>query len=268
MPTVLLLLGCGGAGSEEAGEASSTTASNPTITTKTEAEYAANTIAIVSGLAQTNESVSNSSNAKQREAVDSTSSCATSGHVSTKGDISLISTNLTFEYVACSENGVLMNGSTTASGTLINLDMKMIDLSVDTSEFYSLSNLDINIATSFQTVRTSFDGKVAYNDKLNKDVGSVLYSDFKVVSTDSLLGSTTIEYNGETTLESSKYACVDGIYTYKTLTPLASSSDGIISSGELDINGAIYSFSDEGIEVTLTNGESYMIEQNSEISCE
>ena len=218
--------------------------------------------------------------ASTRQKYSQTTYCLDSGTITIDGEyngMSSISLNYTFNN--CVNKGVLQDGSLSMTGSMTNFTMNFNNFVVDgPASKLSMSGLTIKETMSLQgspssapvagNIEAVIDGSMDYLDKTNNNSGKLSYysfaSTFKFTTT-----KAEVTYNGDTAVTSSLYPCIDGTYSYKTLSPLSIPlGSNRIESGELEINDALFTFNNGEVVVTTKDGKSYTVDLDAAPSCD
>ena len=214
--------------------------------------------------------------------------CWRGGTETFSGSESDTSINATVTYNQCDEGDGVMNGVLKLNGTneggRINLTQTMENYSVNGSDSYTLANLQVVMdATGIEVYDEYYDEyDYAYFDPMKLTLNGTMqmslyglnykmeYENFRVEMLD--YSDSTYEFarqriNGKMSQESEEYSCINGSYTFETISDLVPYGNGY-SSGTLKVNGATVVFQNNGAaQVTFADGTTETISQDTPISC-
>ena len=277
--SLLLMSGCNSSSNSDSTDGSSTNNQTTTNTAKVnissendakKAVEAINAMEFSNSITSIGSSLSGTgtTSAKQREKMSQTIYCLDSGTVTFSGDFTTSSMSLNYLYDNCVQKGVTSNGAFSMSGSFKDFTIAFNDFYVDSVKAKVTTNMTMKESISLSNGFTAtLNGKMDYLNKQNNNEGYVSYSDF--VSNVKISSSTALaNYNGDTTMTSSLYPCIDGTYSYKTISdltiPLGSNK---IESGVLEINDAVFTFNNGEVEVTTKDGATYKVELDAVPTC-
>lgn len=273
--SLLLMSGCNSSGSSDS-SSSSNTASTAKVNISSEndakkAVEAINAMEFSNSITSIGSSLTGtgSSAAKERQKISQKIYCLDSGTVTFNGDITTSSMSLNYLYDNCVQKGVTSNGSFTFSGTLQEFSIDFDSFYVDSPSAKVTTNMSIKETLSLSNgFSATMNGKMDYLNKQNNNEGYVSYANF--VSTMKIASSNAVAtYNGDTAMTSSLYPCIDGTYSYKTISELTIPLGGnTIESGVLEINDALFTFKDGEVEVTTKDGATYKVELGAVPTCD
>ena len=280
-----LLVGCGSSDGDSSGEnpfggstgaGTGVSAVVTPVTTVEEAEQAVAAFsainsmgAIGSNFAQNAPSRAPNRSVISLAPINQSTPCSNGGTMSIKGDADQSGNmNVVTKFANCNQQGTVMNGgydiNSQTSGSNVHMDMEMSNFSYSSAASGNMTmNLRMTIDTNLQynPMDLTMDGTIVYDIAGNS--GKVGYSNFKVRTQNSALNM-----SGTISMESSQYSCYNGTYNVTTLEDLRTSYGSGYSSGVMVINGATYSYnSDSTVTVTLPNGETSVINQNTASVC-
>jgi len=259
--TASFLVGCGGSG----GDGDNTASAAPVeITTVKQAKNA------IAAASSANSGYSNiNTRSISREAY--TQSCAVSGSMTinvSQAASTKVSSVTTMDN--CDDGGGVSNGKmvmdANIDGYKTSSKISMQNFSQKNEQMYFVANLNIDTVSDSQTGAsdTTLNGTIHLEEYIYNDVQDYGYTNFNVKQSGYNSG---IEINGKTSISSKNYSCVNGTYDIKTTTPLQIGYNGY-TAGEMEINGAVYHYNNDGtVTVTLANGETSTIEQDTTPDC-
>lgn len=191
--------------------------------------------------------------------------------------------NMTFNFTSsgygatfnsCDQGDGIIDGSFTTATSLQSsgaseIDITFTNLEIDSSDSYTKMNLNMNtdIGANLSMYKHVMDGKIDYDAKAVNNSGYIQYTDFIVLLEGFLTGSPTISYDGTISATSSLYSCLNGTYTYETVTPLQGSTFESAVSGEIKINGVSYVFNSGTVTATTPGGQTFTVDPSAEPTC-
>jgi hypothetical protein len=269
----MLLTGCGSDDVEDAltsaaGSASGLTLEQTTISTPTEAKNAMVAASAANGFSSSLDTTGVRSINRSIESRESyTQSCSVDGSITIdvqSAQQENMSSVTVFDH--CDNGYGTMNGKFIVSGSTTDgyssaYKVSMQDYSVKNQYTYIVATLDMDIDANAQTgySNTIMNGNMHIEEYTENDSIDLGYSNFSIKQASMDSG---IEINGQTSISSKNYSCVNGVYNIETLSPLKTYNSDGYSSGSMKINGAVYNYNSDGtVDVTLPNGETTTIEQ-------
>jgi hypothetical protein len=263
-----VMLGCGSS-SDEASTTNYLTGAPVVISTQAEAQ---NAIAAASSFAQTENSASlaPSRKAPSLAPVNETLYCTDGGSITLSGDTADTETdsmNVTYTYESCVELGSTTNGIMKMVGTQYDYVWSLTNFSMVDLEGSFVMNLSEKVTTNsiYDPLTVTMDGTMDYVVNLPQNSGHVGYQNFKVVIQDS---DTRGSIDGDMSVTSSAYSCIDGRYNFETVETLTFENNGSISGGVMKINDVSFQFNgDSTATVTFSDGTTTTVDQDTEIIC-
>jgi len=267
--SILLLSGCTESSSSD------DSSSNGKISSENDAKKAVQAMSMISFSETANDSASQPTQAKQRIAFDNPArACLESGTIASSGDISIETGSSTFTTVSdnCVQFNQRVDGTFKFSGNLQGeYNYEFIGFEVDNNSANTVSNFtsSFNVSSDFKTLNSTMDGKVDYLNKVNTNTGYIQYNSFQTALETNLV-TAKVSYSGSISTTSSLYPCTDGTYEYTTIEALTTSAGNaqVVQSGELDINGAVFTFNNGQVSVSTADGESFTIDQATAPTCD
>ena len=263
-----VMLGCGSS-SDEASTTNYLTGAPVVISTQAEAQ---NAIAAASSFAKTENSASlaPSRKAPSLAPVNETYECTEGGSITLSGDTADTETdsmNVTYTYESCVELGSTTNGIMKMVGTQYDYVWSLTNFSMVDPEGSFVMNLSEKVTTNsiYDPLTVTMDGTMDYVINSPQNSGHVGYQNFKVVIQES---ATRGSIDGDMSVTSSAYSCIDGRYNFETVETLTFESNGSISGGVMKINDVSFQFNgDSTATVTFSDGTTTTVDQDTEIIC-
>lgn len=264
-----VMLGCGS--SDDGGETATNYLTGESVVISTPAE-AQNAIAASAsfGFSGNRATPSPSRKAPSFAPVSDSIACTDGGSISINGDAAETETgssNMTYMYNNCVEYGSTMNGSMSMVGTQYTYTANMTNLSIVDSEGSMNLNFNQTISTNstYDPFTVIMSGTMDYAFNSPQNSGQIGYQNFQLMLQDS---DTSGSLDGDMSITSSTYSCVDGRYHYETIDLLTFAYDGMITGGTMKVNDATYVFNSEGTAtVTFSDGTTATVQQAAEAVC-
>lgn len=265
---VILFTACGS--SDDSSGSSNISGETVEITDVTSAENAASAISSVQGFTDSLQSVSGmSSNSPSRLAISKASQkmdCSYGGSMDMSGD----GASGTVAYNNCAmtssmtlDGTMSMNSSNNGNNIYSKVSFNNFSMNMGESNYFKYNvTMEMETNYSYDPMKMTMDGTLSYS--LDGYAGTAGYKNFILETS-----GNTFEINGQTSITSSQYSCIDGVYNISTTEPLVMSYYGDnIESGKMVVNGATYSFNSDGTaNVTFSDGSTAIVEIDDTPSC-
>ena len=263
-----VMLGCG---SSDDGESTTNYLTGEPVVISTPAE-AQNAILAASsfGMSGSAGTLSSSRKSPSLAPISDSIECIDGGTISISGDAAETETgssNMTYMYNNCIEYESTMNGSMSMVGTQYSYTSNMTNFSIVDSEGSMNMNLNQTVSTnsSYDPFTFITSGTMDYAFSTPQNSGQIGYQNFKMMLQD---GDTRGSLDGDMSITSSAYSCVDGRYHYETVDLLTFDNNGTVTGGTMKVNDATYVFNSEGTAtVTFSDGTTATVQQTAEVVC-
>lgn len=266
---VVLFTACGS--SDDSSDSSNITGETVEVTDATSAENAASAISSVQGFTDSLQSVSGvSSNSPSRLAPSKAPQkidCSYGGSMNM--DMSTDGTTGTVAYNNCSmgssmtlDGSMSMNGSDNGNDIYSKVKFNNFSMNMGESDYLKYNvTMEMETNYSYDPMKMIMDGTLSYS--FDGYGGTAGYKNFTLETS-----GNTLEINGQTSITSNQYSCIDGVYNISTTEPLRVGYYGEVESGKMVINGATYSFNSDGTaNVTFADGSTEIVEIDDTPSC-
>ncbi len=206
-------------------------------------------------------------------AVNETYPCSNGGTWKMNGDQTETSADVTYTYDKCAEDYGTMDGvekwkfdtvDSKLVGSFEDLAFNEKTTDEETTSNYKSTFTMVMSGEELSSYAGTTDGKIEYKDA--NDSGEMGYKAFKMSFDDQ-----GIYLDGEFSIKTARYSCVNGVYEIKTLDPLFEdpNNDEYMSSGTVEINGVKYEMnSDHTMTVTFADGKTETVNQDDNVTCD